>query len=137
MGKKRIVLDTNIIISAFGWDGKPRGILREILNKEFDLIISKKQLEEIFKVLGYPKFKFTDSQKSKFINILIEISIIVNTYNKINIIKDDPYDNNILESAAKNNVDYLISGDKDLLRLKNINNIRILTASEFLELIKK
>src|SRR3989344_2397432 len=126
MGKKRIVLDTNIIISAFGWDGKPREILREILNKEFDLIISKKQLEEIFKVLGYPKFKFTDSQKSKFINILIEISIIVNTYN-----------NNILESAAKNNVDYLISGDKDLLRLKNINNIRILTASEFLELIKK
>ena len=69
MGKKRIVLDTNIIISAFGWDGKPREILREILNKEFDLIISKKQLEEIFKVLGYPKFKFTDSQKSKFINI--------------------------------------------------------------------
>ena len=39
MGKKRIVLDTNILISAFGWHGKPKEIFSKVLNKEFELII--------------------------------------------------------------------------------------------------
>jgi len=44
MGKKKVVLDTNVLISAFGWKGKQRIIFEKILNREFELIISQKQL---------------------------------------------------------------------------------------------
>ncbi len=41
MGKNKIVLDTNIIISAFGWEGKEKELLRNILAEKFQLVICK------------------------------------------------------------------------------------------------
>ena len=63
MGKKKVVLDTNIIISAFGWEGNPRKILRMILVREIELILSSHILAEVKRVLDYPKFKLDESQK--------------------------------------------------------------------------
>ena len=63
MGKKRIVLDTNILISALGWSGNPRIIFDKVIEGEFELILSFKQLDELLRVLNYPKFKFTYEQK--------------------------------------------------------------------------
>ena len=133
MGKK-IVLDTNILISAFGWEGNPKEIFRKILNKEFELIISYKQIQELQRVLNYPKFKFTNEQKLRFMNVILEIATLVETHNGIDIIKEDPSDNIILESALENNVEFIITGDEHLLKLKSYGKIKIVTASEFLQL---
>ena len=51
MGEKKIVLDTNILISALGWRGKPNEIFRKVINGELELIISKKQIEELKTIL--------------------------------------------------------------------------------------
>ena len=59
MGKK-VVLDTNILISAFGWGGNPKQIFNKIIGKELELITSSEQFEELSKVLDYPKFNFTE-----------------------------------------------------------------------------
>lgn len=99
MGEKKIVLDTNILISALGWEGKSKEIFRRVLDKEFELIMAEKQLEELKRVLDYPKFEFTEEQKSKFISIITELIILVKTSDKLNIVTDDPSDNIILESA--------------------------------------
>lgn len=133
MGKKKIVLDTNILISAVGWKGKSKKIFSKILNKEYDLIISKEQLKELKRVLDYPKFKFTDEQKSKFLTIVSEVAEVIEIPNKISVIKEDPDDNIILETAVEGDVNIIISGDEHLLKLKEFKNIKIITCSEFLE----
>ena len=46
MGKEKVVLDTNILVSAFGWCGKPRAIFERILNEEFEFVVCREQLRE-------------------------------------------------------------------------------------------
>ncbi|MEK6973921.1 MAG: putative toxin-antitoxin system toxin component, PIN family [Nanoarchaeota archaeon] len=136
MGKKRIVLDTNILISAFGWKGNPYRILNLVIDQNFELIISQKQIEELRRVLTYPRLKITQEQQSRFLNLVLNIAIVVKTNDRLNIIKEDPSDNIILESAADNDVEYLISGNKHLLKLKKFENVKIMTAAQFLSFIK-
>jgi uncharacterized protein len=132
MGKKKIVLDTNIIISAFGWSGKPRSIFEKVINKEYILFISTKQLEEIQRVLDYKKFSFGKKEKERFLNILLNLATIVETSGKLQIIKEDPDDNIIIETAIEEDADFLVTGDDDLLRYKKIGKVKIVTASDFL-----
>ena len=51
-------------------------------------------------------------------------------------IKEDPSDNVILESAVDNDAEYLISGNKHLLKIKKFENVKIMTAAQFLSIIK-
>ena len=131
MGKKKIVLDTNILISTIGWKGNPKEIFKKVLEKQFELIISQKQLEELKRVMNYPKFSFTENQKNKFLSILLETATVVETHNNLDIIKEDPDDNIILETAIENNAEYIITGDNHLLKLKNFKQIKIVTPAEF------
>ena len=137
MGSPSIILDTNVLISAFGWAGKPRQLFEQVLNKEFELIISKKQFSEIKRVLNYPKFKFTDEQKHHILDILGHVAKVVETHTELNIIKEDPTDNMFLEAAIENKVKYIITGDNHLLKIKEFQGIKILTPAKFLEEISK
>ena len=135
MGKKRIVLDTNVIVSAFGWEGNARNILDKATRGIFDIILSSQQYQEIKRVLDYPKFKFSEGQKSRFLSVLAEICIIIETEEKLGIIKEDPSDNLVMESAVEGKADFIVSGDQHLLKLKEYKGIKILTPKQFLELI--
>ncbi len=133
MGKKKVVIDNNNLISALGWSGKPRELLQKVIDKEVELVISVKQLDELKRVLNYPKFKFTEQQKTKFLEILSEISTIVKTKSTLDIVKEDETDNIFLELALETDADYIISGDKHLRKLKQFRKTKIVSASEFLK----
>lgn len=133
MGQKKIVVDTNNLISALGWEGKSRELIRRVIDKEYKLVISIKQITELKRVMNYPKFKFTEEQKSEFLKILIEIANIIDTKLSLNIIEEDPDDNVLIECAVETNADYIISGDKHLKKLKKFRNIRILSVNDFLK----
>lgn len=132
MDKKKVVLDTNILISALGWKGKPKQILQECLSGNLELITSKEQLEELERIMNYPKFKFTDKQKETFNSIILEVATLVEIKRNLKVIEQDPDDDIILETALVSNADYIISGDPHLLNLKEFKGIKILSASEFL-----
>ncbi|KYK25928.1 hypothetical protein AYK26_01470 [Euryarchaeota archaeon SM23-78] len=132
MGKKKVVLDTNILISALGWQGKPRILFDEILSGKYRLVISKAQIKELLRVMDYPKFKFSEKQKTSFLTILTEISEIIETKGTINLIQEDLDDNIILETAKLSNANYIISGDEHLLKLKRYHKTKITPVSEFL-----
>ena len=68
--------------------------------------------------MDYPKFNFDKEQKKEFMGILLGIANIIDTKIKLDIIKKDPDDNMLLESALESKADYIISGDEHLLRLK-------------------
>jgi len=131
MGKKKIVIDTNNLISALGWEGNSRDLLIRVINKEYEFIISIKQIEELKRVLDYPKFGFSKEQKRKFLEVIFEIANVIDTKLKLNV-TDDEKDNMLLECAIEGEADYIISGDNDLLRLKKFRNARIVSVKEFL-----
>ncbi len=137
MGKTKVFLDTNILISALGWKGKPKIIFEKCVGGELELITSPNQISELVRVMDYPKFKFTPEQKAIFISIILEIATVVEILGKVRVIKEDPDDNAMLETALVGNVAYLISGDPHLLNVKEFVQIKIITATEFLETYRK
>ena len=137
MGKTRIVIDTNVLVSAFGWAGKPRQVFTQVLDANFELIVSEKQLVEVRRVLTYPRLKFTPEEQARFLEVLARASRIVETHNELDVIKEDPPDNALLEAATEHNAKYVISGDNHLLKLKEYQSIKILTPAEFMALLKQ
>ncbi|HLD57876.1 MAG TPA: putative toxin-antitoxin system toxin component, PIN family, partial [archaeon] len=80
---------------------------------------------------------FTDDQKERFLAIVCEVAAVVETSGAINVIKEDPDDNVILESAIVAGANFIVSGDPDLLNLKEFNGIKIVKPREFVEIFNK
>lgn len=133
MGKKtRVVIDTNVIVSAFGWLGKPEEVLRLVTKGKIVSYISTEMLAELRKVVSYPKFKFSEALQAQIIETVFFESSLVFVNESLNVIADDPEDNKVLECAVSAGADFIISGDKHLLNLKNFREIEILTPEDFL-----
>jgi uncharacterized protein len=130
-GQEIIVIDTNVLVSGLGWKGKPNKILKLIEKNQYTLIISDEQLFEIERVIKYSKLKFDITKQKNILNYLKEISGLLISSLKVDLCRD-PNDNMILASAIEANADFIITGDKDLLVLKEVNGIKIVTVSEFL-----
>jgi uncharacterized protein len=134
--KTKVTLDTNVLVSGLGWKGNPHKILKKVIKGEIELFTSLEQFEELSRVLDYRKFEFTEEQKDRFKSLVSSISIFVETAatKKLDLIKEDPVDNRILECALTAEVDFIISGDEHLLSIGRFGRIEIITASEFLKL---
>lgn len=126
----RVVLDTNVLISAIVFGGKPREILEMVKNKELSGVISPvlvAELEEILsKKIKYPKERVLQVEKK-----MKKILRVVRPVKPIKVARDDD-DNRVLEAAIEGNCEYVVTGDKDLLDLKRYQGVRILTPTEFL-----
>jgi putative PIN family toxin of toxin-antitoxin system len=134
MGKK-IVLDTNVIISAFGWQGAPHEIFKKCISGHLNLILSPPLLSELKRVLAYPKFNFNQDEIDEFLAIIIETVEIVEPELTINLIPQDSSDNRVLECAVTADCEFIISGDKHLLEIKEFGDIKILAPDNFLKLL--
>lgn len=84
---------------------------------------------------GQDKFDFSEEQKTKFKNLILEVATFIQPKEKVDVIKEDPDDNMILEVALAGNVDYIITGDPHLLKLKEFKGIKIVKARDFIEQI--
>ena len=133
----KITVDTNTLISATFWSGSSDKIISKAEIKEIELIISNDIIEEYGEVLDYEeiqdKIKDKKLEMKRTVGKIISMSKIVVPKEKLAIVKNDPDDNIILECAKAGNVDFIISNDKHLLKLKKFENIPILTPDEFVE----
>ena len=140
MVKKKVVLDTNALISSLlKPESKTRDIYGLALRGEIELYTSVDLISELSRVLEYPKFKFEKLQKEIFLKNLIKVAtVLVDPKLRVNVIKEDPPDNKLLECAVEAKAGYLISGDNEhLLPLENFEGIKIISPSEFLKLYQK
>ncbi len=140
MFKKKVVLDTNVLISSLlKPKSEARDIYRLVLRREIELYTSACLINELSRVLDYPKFGFERLQKEVFLKNLTRVAtVLVNPGLRVNLIEGDSPDNKFLECAVEAKVDYLISGDnKHLLPLRNFQGIRIISPSEFLKLYQE
>jgi len=128
----KVVLDTNIIVSAIIFGGKPRDIICLIQEREIQAYVSSFILFELKEVLA-KKFNFNDEKLKEAEDLIKESFIVISPRTTVKAIKDYLIDNKILEVAVEAKADYLISGDKKhILKLKKIKQTKIISAEEFL-----
>ena len=127
----KVVVDTNILISATIIQGKQFEILKLAKLGKINLITSPNILKEFEEVISREKFGFSKEQVSLAIKQILEIAEIIISQHKIDFIKSDPDDNIVLECALESNADIIISGDAHLLDLKKYKNIQIVNTTEF------
>ena len=129
-----VVLDTNILISAIGFGGKPREILNLVLEREIMGVISPVLLAELEDVISkkFPKLENDFRRTRRRIKRRFKMVYPSET---INVLRDKP-DNRILEAAVERNCDYIITGDKELLKLGNFKKIKIVNTDQFLDLFQ-
>jgi putative PIN family toxin of toxin-antitoxin system len=131
----KAVLDTNVVISAIVFGGKPRRVLNLAIEGKISLFFSEPMFEEIREILGSCKFRFTEPQLLAVEHELEAISDTVYPDKNIKVVKDDPDDDVLIECVLAADADYIVSGDKHLLDLKSYGNIKIVNAAEFIELV--
>ena len=129
----RVVLDTNVVISALLFGGIPRKVLERGLREEIVLLFSEEMLNELRGVLERPKFSFDPGPVRAIVRQMVHCGEMVTPAVRIEEIREDPADNRILECAVAGDADCIVSGDTHLTDLERYSGIRILTASQFLE----
>jgi putative PIN family toxin of toxin-antitoxin system len=130
----KAVFDTNIFLSALMFGGPPEILMRVARAGQIRPVTSPQILAELASILK-KKFSWTDKDILEAILPIGRHADLVKPRQKISAIDDDP-DNRILECAVEGKVDYIVSGDHHLLRLKHVAGMTILGAAELLTKIR-
>lgn len=129
----KVVLDTNVIISAIIFGGNPRLILEAVFKGKIKTGISESMLREIETVLAGKKFSFSRQIIHVILNELIAISDFIEPGIILNVVDKDPEDNKIIECAFEYGADYIVTGDIHLLEIGGYKYIKILNPTEFIQ----
>lgn len=134
---KAVVLDTNTLVSGLLWDGNEAKVIEKAERHEIRLFISQDLLKELEEVLNREKFsKKLEGREYTVERAVAKIALIatlIRPAHKVNVIKEDPDDNRVLECAVFAEADFIISGDTHLLSLKTYAGIDIITAGSFIK----
>ncbi len=130
----RVTADTNILISGIVFPkGKPFQFLELAREGRVNLTVSHAILDEMADVLAR-KFNFPPEAIDEARRRISAIARTVKPSVRLDIVKEDPPDNRVLECAVSSGADYIVTGDKDLIKLLRYDAIRILNVADFLEI---
>lgn len=133
----RVVLDSNVLISALHFGGKPEELLLLANEGSIELFLSAFILEEtarnLKEKLGWEERAIRDA-----LTIIKAVATLVQPKMRLQIISQDDADNRVLECAVEARADFLVTGDKrHLLPLRKYRGIRILTPRDCLDALAK
>jgi len=132
----RAVLDTNVILSALLFGGSTGGLVKAWQTGRFHLLLSRALLEEILRVLAYPKFRLTEGEirgllEDEFIPFAETVTIRRQPALRLR----DPDDLAVVACALTGRAQYLVTGDADLLSLEQIRYVKVIRPADFLALL--
>ncbi len=117
----RAVLDPNVLISVLlAPTGAPAALLRRWLDGEFELVVSEQLLAELARALRYPKLRarVSTEEAEAFIELLRGTAMMAHDAALPPGLSRDPGDDYLLALARLNSA-ILVSGDQDLLEVKD------------------
>ena len=134
MGAVKVVVDTNVLISALLFGGTPGKLISLWQKRAIKPMASKEIIDEYLRVLTYPRFNLDESE----INYLIYREILpyfdlIEAPSEKRIIAKDSADDKFIHCALASKASHIITGDQHLLALKVYQGIQILSTSEFLK----
>ena len=138
----KAVLDVGMYVSAtIRADGHPAQVLNAWHNDEFELYTSLAILEDLRRVLGYPRIRkyhgWTDDEIDLFVRSLSIAAHLTPGEMEISIVKDDPTDDKIFACAKEAGADYIVSSDEHLTKIGRYEEISIVTPRQFLETLEE
>jgi len=131
----RVVLDTNIVISALLFGGQLERLTDLWKEGKILPLCSKEIIDEYLKVLSYPKFQLTEEEISYLLTreILPWFEVVEVRKGKP-YVEADPEDDKFIWCALEGKADFIVSGDKHLLELAN-SPVSIVSVRKFLKLM--
>lgn len=129
--RNRIIIDTNLWVSFLLT--KQFAFLDDFLeNEKIQLIFSQELLDEFIDVINRPKLRryFSDNNLELILEIIEQYADFITVSSNIKVCCDSK-DNFLLSLAKDGLADYLITGDQDLLVIKQLENTEIITIAEF------
>jgi len=129
----RAVIDTNVLISAIFWPGKPKQLLNKVRRGEIVFLTSQALLAELKEVLireGKP-FQLAEEEAQRVLSGIRELAEIIRPHSLVTRCQDEA-DNRVLECAIDGRAEYIITGDTHLLELKSFEGIQLTTVADFL-----
>ncbi len=128
----RVVFDTNIFISALA---VPGGVAEKAVSRVIEghdeLVISPAIIKEVLSVLS-SKFGRERESLSHVAVVLSELGELVEPKQTVRVLRDDP-DNRILECASLGNADVIVTGDKEMLPLREHDRVKIVSLKEYID----
>lgn len=134
---RRVVLDTNVLVSAVISDGKPRELLRKGISKKYRIVTSDSILKELVTVLHRPKFKTNEDEIHRIVLALLQTAEVVDVISKFNLVKEDPKDDIFIATAYDGRADFISTGDNHLLALKKFKDIEIVSVKQMLKRLEE
>lgn len=135
----RVVLDTNVLVSALLVESSPPAqLITHWRQGRFALLTAAPQLDELMRVTRYPKIRarLKPVLAGRLINELREVAVVVAPLPPVDV-SPDPYDNYLLAIASGGEADYLVTGDKDdLLVLGHHGGTKIVSVRDFITLAR-
>lgn len=132
----RIVFDTNIFVSSIFWErGNPHHLVELAIEGKIEVFTSAEILEELTDVL-IRDFEESDESVFAYLAFVLKYAEVVEPAEKVGIVKEDADDNKIIECAIACKADYIVSGDKHLLRLKRYKKTDVISAAELIRLLR-
>lgn len=132
----RIVVDTNVVVSASISEGNPhRFLLGAMRDVKCTLVTSDEIISEIREVLGRPKFHLSKDEIGRALSALESASEIVETTSKFEVVSDSD-DDMFVNAAYDGGANYIVSGDGDLLELGEFEGIKIVKVVEMQRILR-
>ena len=136
----RAVVDTNAVISGtIQKSGHPYRIMNAWREGSFVLVTSGALIEETERALHYPRirkrYRLTEQQIRRVLDNLRRYALITPGKVRINAIKEDPDDNQVLAAAVEGEADCMVSGDPHLLHQRSYRGIEIVSPRQFVKML--
>lgn len=133
----RVVIDTNLVLSALVFGGRLSRLRLAWQNNRFIPLASEVTISELVRVLTYPKFKLTNSEQEDLLSDYLPFCDTVLMPDTLPVVPEcrDSFDIPFLLLAVVGQANYLVTGDGDLLCLSDKFSCPILTVDEFLTVI--
>ena len=130
-----VTADTNIFISGLNFRGNPYRVLEMAEEGLIRLTVSDAILNEIEEVLARPKFGWPPEEIDRALKQISRFCEHVEPKQRIDVVKDDPDDDCILECALAGKSEYLVTGDSHLLDIGQYQGVKIVTPAQFVEIM--
>jgi putative PIN family toxin of toxin-antitoxin system len=137
----RIVLDTNTVLSGLLWRGTPHQLLKAISAKQITLFTSPILLAELEEVMTRNKLaaavKASGLSADQLMQYYRRLARVIHPDPIPPTVLSDPDDDHVLACALTAEADVIVSGDSDLLNLKEHRSMRIMTAAQALKWVTR
>jgi uncharacterized protein len=127
----KVIIDTNILISAAISGNKPEEVINFIIaSSDYQWVVSQSILDEYIEVLNRRKIKLNEEKRNRWLNLVNDSTVLIEVSETVNFPRDQK-DAKFISCALASKANFLITGDRDFESVTEIGTTLIISVSLF------